>query len=45
VFGGRVDHLADLDDPGRRKAADPGVLADDVFVFRQLAPILFTLID
>jgi hypothetical protein len=36
VFGGRVDHLADLDDPGRRKAADPGVLADDVLVFRQI---------
>src|SRR3954447_15860764 len=36
VSGGRVDHLAHFGDPGRRKAADLGVLADDVLVFRQV---------
>jgi len=36
VFGGRVDHLADFGDLGRRKAADLGVLFDDVLVFREI---------
>src|SRR5271155_1740904 len=36
MLGGGIDHLAHFGDLGRRKAADLGVLFDDVLVLREI---------